>query len=77
MIEGIPASISIAIEIGRISRGGQSSVRKIAMPIPTGTAINSATKEVISVPINGESPPKIGSGMAFGAQRTVVMKFKP
>ena len=46
MIEGMPASSSIAMPIGRRSAGGQSSVRKIAMPSPTGTAISMAMSEV-------------------------------
>ena len=31
-------------------RGGASSARKIAAPIPSGTAMNSAKAEVTSVP---------------------------
>ena len=40
MIEGMPASSSMAMPIGRRSHCGQSSVRKIAMPRPTGIAID-------------------------------------
>ena len=39
--------------------------------------MQSATTDVISVPIKGERPPSTGSGIAFGAQRAVVMKRKP
>ena len=50
MIEGMPASNSMAMPIGRRSQIGQSSVRKIAMPRPTGMAITIAITEVTSVP---------------------------
>ena len=50
MIEGMPASSSMQTPIGRFSQGGQSSVRKMAMPMPTGTAISSAMIEVTTVP---------------------------
>jgi len=50
MIEGIPASNSTARPIGRRSHIGQISVRKTAMPIPTGIATVIAMTEVISVP---------------------------
>ena len=40
----------MAMPIGRRSVGGQSSVRKMAMPRPTGTAISMAMTEVTSVP---------------------------
>ena len=35
---------------GRRSQGGDSSVRKMAIPKETGTAITSAMREVTSVP---------------------------
>ena len=50
MIEGMPASNSMAMPIGRRSHCGQNSVRKIAMPRPTGMAIIIAITEVTSVP---------------------------
>ena len=40
----------MAMPIGWRSRGGHSSVRKMAMPRPTGMAIASAMNEVTSVP---------------------------
>ena len=40
----------MAMPIGRRSHCGQSSVRKIAMPRPTGMAIIIAINEVTSVP---------------------------
>ncbi len=40
----------MAMPIGRRSVRGQISVRKIAMPMPTGTAIIIARNEVTSVP---------------------------
>ena len=40
----------MAMPIGRRSHIGQSSVRNIAMPRPTGTAISMAMNEVTSVP---------------------------
>src|ERR1700694_1216690 len=66
----------MAIQIGRRSHCGQSSVRKIAMPSPTGMAINIAMKEVTSVPYIGPSAPSTG-GSADGAQRWVHRKAKP
>src|SRR5229473_3144920 len=60
MIEGMPASSSIAMPIGRRSHCGQSSVRKIAIPRPTGMAISMAMKEVTSVPYIGPSAPSTG-----------------
>jgi hypothetical protein len=50
MIEGMPASNSMAIPIGRRIHCGHSSVRKIATPSPTGMATSIAMKEVIKVP---------------------------
>ena len=50
MMLGIPASSSMAMPTGRRRRGGQSSVRKIATPRPTGTAISMARSEVTTVP---------------------------
>ena len=38
MMLGMPASNSTAMPIGRRSGRGQISVRKIAMPMPIGTA---------------------------------------
>jgi hypothetical protein len=40
----------MAIPIGRFREGGQSSVKKMATPSPTGTAMPTAISEVISVP---------------------------
>lgn len=40
----------MAIPNGRLSQLGESSVRKIAMPKLTGTAITSAISELASVP---------------------------
>ena len=40
----------MAMPIGRRSAWGQSSVRKIAMPSPRGTAMAMAITEVTSVP---------------------------
>ena len=49
-MEGMAASNSMAMPSGRLSQGGDSSVRNRAMPKLTGTAITSAINEVISVP---------------------------
>ena len=50
MIEGMPASSSIAVPTGvRIQRGA-TSVRKNAMPKLTGTAISMAMTAVTTVP---------------------------
>ena len=50
MIEGMPASNSIADAIGPRSQLGATSVRKSAMPKLTGTAISMAMSAVTSVP---------------------------
>ena len=57
MIDGIAASISMAVPSGRRKKVGDSSVRNIAMPNDTGIAIASATNEVIRVPSTGTSAP--------------------
>ena len=57
MIEGIAASISTAVPSGRRSQAGDSSVRKMAMPKDTGTAMISAMAEVSSVPMIGTTAP--------------------
>ena len=58
MMLGMPASSSIAVPIGRRSFSGHSSVRKIAMPRPIGTAISMAMVAVTSVPKIGDRAPK-------------------
>ena len=50
MIEGMPASSSMAELTGRRSQLGASSVRKMAMPKLTGTAMTSAINDVTTVP---------------------------
>ena len=50
MMLGTAASSSIAVADGRFSQGGQSCVRKIAMPSEIGTPITSAMSAVVSVP---------------------------
>jgi hypothetical protein len=50
MIDGTPASSSMAVPSGRRSQVGQVSVRNRAMPKLTGTAISSAMTEVTTVP---------------------------
>ena len=57
MMLGIAASSSIAVPRGRLSHGGESSVRKRAMPKLTGTPITSAMVEVTSVPTIGTRAP--------------------
>ena len=50
MIEGMPASSSIAEPTGVRSQGGATSVRNRAMPKLTGTAISMAISAVTRVP---------------------------
>ena len=50
MMLGTAASSSMATPTGRFSHAGDSSVRKMAMPKLTGTAISIAISEVTSVP---------------------------
>ena len=50
MIEGMPASSSMAMPIGRRNGCGQISVRKIAMPKLTGMPMIMAISEVMTVP---------------------------
>ncbi len=66
----------MAMPIGRRAHCGQSSVRKIATPSPTGIAISIAMKEVTSVPYIGPRAPSTG-GSAEGAQRCVHRNAKP
>ena len=46
----MPAKSSMAMPIGRRSGRGQRSVKKMAMPMPTGSAISMAIGEVTNVP---------------------------
>jgi hypothetical protein len=57
MMDGIAASISTAVPRGRRSQVGDSSVRKMAMPKDTGTAMIRAMAEVSSVPMMGTTAP--------------------
>ncbi|MNQ43667.1 hypothetical protein D3C85_574060 [compost metagenome] len=57
MMDGMAASISIAVPSGRRSQVGDSSVRKMAMPNDTGTAMISAIADVSSVPMIGTTAP--------------------
>ena len=50
MMLGTAASSSTATPMGRLSIGGQSSVKKSAMPKPVGTAMAIAITEVTTVP---------------------------
>ena len=50
MMLGMPASSSIAIDSGRFSIGGHSSVMKTATPKLNGMPTIMAMTEVISVP---------------------------
>ena len=50
MMLGTAASSSIVVATGRFSQGGQSWVRKIAMPRLIGTPTTSAISAVVSVP---------------------------
>jgi hypothetical protein len=50
MIEGMPASNSTAAAIGVRSHEGATSVRKMATPKLTGTAMIMAMSELTSVP---------------------------
>ncbi|CAM5218520.1 hypothetical protein CDEF62S_00847 [Castellaniella defragrans] len=58
MMEGMAASISMAIPSGRRSQTGESSVRNMAIPKDTGTAIRSARNALMTVPRMGTSAPK-------------------
>ncbi|CFN63402.1 Uncharacterised protein [Bordetella pertussis] len=57
MMDGMAASISTAVPSGRRSQVGASSIRKMAMPNDTGTAISKAMNEVSSVPMMGTTAP--------------------
>ncbi len=50
MIEGMPASSSMAVPTGPRSQRGATSVRKKAMPKLTGTAMTIAMTAVTRVP---------------------------
>ncbi len=74
MMLGIPANSSMAVPIGRRKIGGHSSVRKMAMPMPIGTAIAIAMTDVTIVPKIGAPAPNFS---VTGFQTTVVKKPKP
>src|SRR5690348_5219980 len=57
MMDGIPASNSIADAMGVRSQAGATSVRNSAMPKLTGTASSIAIKAVTTVPTIGTSAP--------------------
>ena len=57
MIDGMPASSSMAVPTGPRSQRGATSVRKKAMPKLTGTAISMAISAVTTVPKIGTSAP--------------------
>ena len=57
MIEGMPASSSIAEPTGPRSQAGATSVRYKAIPKLTGTPINMAIAAVTRVPNIGISAP--------------------
>src|SRR5690606_15819217 len=57
MMEGIAASISMAVPRGRRNQTGASSVRYSAMPNETGMAMTRAMTDVSSVPTMGTSAP--------------------
>ena len=57
MMLGIAAKSSIAVPSGRLSQGGESSVRNNAMSKLTGTPTKSAMDEVTSVPTIGTRAP--------------------
>jgi hypothetical protein len=74
MMLGTAASSSIVVETGRRSHGGQSCVRKIAMPMETGTPITRAIKAEVRVPVMATQAP-YWSAPTF--QTLEVMKPKP
>ena len=59
---GIAANNSIAVPRGRLNQAGDNSVRKMAMPKLTGTAIRSAIRDVTSVPYIITSAPNCSMG---------------
>nr|WP_308419591.1 hypothetical protein [Chitinimonas koreensis] len=74
MIDGMPASSSIAMPSGRRSQIGDSSVRNSAMPKLIGTPISRAMKEVINVPWIGRQAPKFSPTGSHDGEK---MKPKP
>ncbi|MNT78962.1 hypothetical protein D3C72_2182540 [compost metagenome] len=56
-MDGMAASISTAVPSGRRSQVGESSVRKMAIPKDTGTAMISAIADVSRVPMIGTTAP--------------------
>ena len=57
MMLGIAASNSMAVPSGRLSHGGESSVRNSAMPKLMGMPISNAIADVAIVPTIGTSAP--------------------
>ena len=73
-IDGIDARSSVRNVNGARSQFGQNSDRKIAIPIATGAAIESARIDEYSVPqMNGAAP----NSPRTGFHCDVVQKLKP
>src|SRR5947209_895326 len=73
-IEGMPASNSTAMPMGRLSALGQNSTRKTAVQNASGRASARAMAEVIRVPRIGPAPPYTS---VTGFQTVDVKKRKP
>src|ERR1700754_952429 len=74
MIEGMPASSSMAELTGPRSQPGAISVRKRAMPKLIGTAKMRAMIAVVTVPITGTRAP---NWLLLGSQASLVRKPQP
>ena len=57
MMLGTAARSSIVVAIGRLSQGGQSCVKKIAMPSEIGTPITRAISAEVRVPTMATQAP--------------------
>src|ERR1700742_2028320 len=74
MIEGMPARSAMAMPMGRRKGLGHNSVRKIATPMPIGTARIMARADVTKVPkIEGRPP----NSLEVGSQALEVRKERP
>src|SRR5579872_243997 len=73
-IEGMPASSSTAVPIGRRRKVGQSSTRKNAAPKASGTAIAMASTATTMVPTIRPATPKTP---ATGSQSEVMKNDRP
>ena len=77
MMLGIAASNSMAVPSGRLSHGGESSVKNSAIPKLTGMPIRSAIADVAIVPTIGTNAPNCSvTGFHSALVRNPIPNFR-